>query len=132
MIKLTFFQIDSNDPSRLDKAFLLDNGLRNWAHAGLGTDSQNAVFSDGIAHGPQAIAIQARHTPAAIISCERGGSVPRFHHAVAIFVKLAPAIRHEITALGIGFRDQKCLGQGGDPSSAHQEFENSIKSRRVG
>ncbi len=94
IVEAAFAEIDRDHLAGAKAALAADAVLRQLHHAGLGARHQQPVIGDRIAHRAQAIAVGECDHPVAGKAADRGRSVPRLHHRVAIGEQVLVLLRH--------------------------------------
>ena len=87
VVEAALLQVHGQHPAGGDVGLGDDAALIDAAHAGFGAHDQKAVGGAGHPQGAQAVAVLARHHPAAVRGAHRRGAVPRLHHRVAIGIE---------------------------------------------
>ncbi len=86
--------VDEEHAARLQAALERDVLRRNRQHAGLRRHHHQPVLGDRVARRPQPVAIEHRADADAVGERDRGGTVPRLHHAGVELVERALAVAH--------------------------------------
>ncbi|MCY1170029.1 hypothetical protein D9M73_100870 [compost metagenome] len=121
-----FVEINREHLARPEPTFL-DHG-RFWHddHAAFRANDHQTVDRADIAQGTQRVAVHARHCPAAIGHRQRGGAVPRLHHARQILIHREVIGRH-VGIVRHGFGHQHQLGGGRIAARAADRLEHRVE-----
>ena len=87
-------EVDADALAGADAALGGDALLGELDHAGLGAGDQQPVMGDGVAHGPEPVAVQAGDHPAPVGGGDGRRPVPGLHHRVAVEEEVAVRLRH--------------------------------------
>ena len=131
VIQHAFGHIHGQQLARAQRAFFHNAHLVNGHHPRLGAGNQQAITRQHIAHRAQPVAIKPGTHPAAIGHGQRCGAVPRLHHAVAIGIHIAPALRQFHRLFRPRFRHKHGFRHGRRTPGAHQHLEHRIQRRRI-
>ncbi len=123
-------EVDGDHLARADAALLDHGALGDADHAGLGTDDQQSVGGDRVAHRTQSVAVHAGDDPASIGRAHRGRAVPRLHHAVAIAEEGLVGVGHGVV-VGQALGDQHRLDHRRVAPGAHQQLEHIVERGAV-
>ena len=98
--------------------------------AGFGGHHQEAVGSDQVAGGTQAISVQHGQRPHTVGHGHGGGTIPRIHHVAVKFVERAKLAAHGLVLLpGLGNHHHGRMGQ--RASRQQQKFQRVVKHGAV-
>ena len=100
-------------------------------HAHLGGQDHPAVFGDGVAAGPQAVAVQHGAHHVAVRKQDGRRAVPGLQHGGVILVKI-PLFPADVLVVLPGFWDGDHHGQGQVHPVHHHELQGVVQHGRVG
>jgi hypothetical protein len=129
VVKNACLQIDRDHPPAADVQPALDPVIGDAGHPDLGAADQQPVDRLGHPERSQAVAVLARDHPAAIGGADRGRSVPRLHHRVAVGVERAMVVGDHALDRRLGH--QQGLDHGRRATGADQHLEDIVQRRRV-
>ena len=107
-VESAFVEIDGDHLAGAEAALLADACLGQQHHAAFRADDEQIVGGQRIAQRAERVAVHPRDRPAAIGHRERGGAVPRLHHAGEKAVHRLVRGGHVLVG-GPGFGDQNQL-----------------------
>ena len=131
VIDAAMLHIDGDQLAGADVQAALHPALGDRHQTGLGARHQEAVHRLDGAQGTQAIAVLARHDPAAVGGADGGRAVPRLHHRIAIGVEGPVFGGHDHVVLGPGLGDQQGLGHRRGATGVDQHLHDIVQGRRV-
>ena len=131
VIDAAVLHIDGDQLAGADVQAALHPAFGDRHQAGFGARHQQAVDGFDGAQGAQAVAVLARHDPAAVGGADGGRAVPRLHHRIAIGVEGAVFGRHDHVVLGPGLGDQQGLGHRRGATGVDQHLHDVVQSGGV-
>ena len=126
----SFVEIDQEHTTWLQATFLFDNRWIDWEHADFAGHDDAVIGSQVIPAGAQSISVECRTDVMAIGEDDRGGTIPRFHHAAKVLVEGPLFLRHRVVLLP-SFGHHHHDGFLKRTASHQQELEDIIKRTRV-